>query len=62
MLSQKAIEEFKEIWKAEYGQDLSEQEAMEKAERFILLFKAIYRPIQLNKEYEQNKKKSKRIP
>jgi len=45
MLSQKALREFKEIWKKKYSQDLSDSEALEKATKLIELFKAVYRAI-----------------
>jgi hypothetical protein len=44
-LSQKAIEEFKEIYQREFGKKLSDLEAQELAENLISLFKIIYRPI-----------------
>lgn len=46
MLSKKAINEFGEIYLKEYGEKLSEGEAMEKATRFMNLFKVIYKPIE----------------
>ena len=45
MLPPKAIEEFKEIYKQEFGEDLSDKEALEKATRVINLFQVIYKPI-----------------
>ncbi len=45
MLSEKAINEFKKIYKDEYKKELSEKEALEKALKVIGLFKAIYKPI-----------------
>lgn len=45
MLSQKSIKEFQAIWKAQYGEELSEKEALELATRLLLLFKVIYKPI-----------------
>lgn len=45
MLSQKAIDEFKTIYKEEFGEDLSDQEALDLSTRTINLFKVIYRPI-----------------
>lgn len=51
MLSREAINEFKQIYREEYGQELSEQEAVKLATEFITFFKAIYRPIPKN-EYE----------
>ncbi len=45
MISKKALEEFKKIYKAEFGEELSASEAMEKSTRFLNLMKVIMRPI-----------------
>lgn len=45
MVSTKALQEFKQIYKDEYGTDLDDQTALDKAERFLMLMRAIYRPI-----------------
>lgn len=44
-LSKKALDEFKAIYKAEYGIELSDAEVLDKGIRLLRLFKAIYRPI-----------------
>lgn len=44
-LSEKAIQEFKQIYKEEFNEDLSDQEAFEMATNLMELFKVIYRPI-----------------
>lgn len=44
-LSKKALDEFKAIYKAEYGVELSDSEALDKGIRLLRLFKAVYRPI-----------------
>ncbi len=44
-LSQKAIVEFQTIYKQEYGIELSEAEALEKAIKLLRLFKVVYKPI-----------------
>ena len=44
-LSNKAIQEFKEIHKKEFGEDLSNEEAQEMGENLLDLFRVIYRPI-----------------
>lgn len=43
MLSQAALLEFKEIWRAEFGEDLSDDEAVEEAINLLVLFNHIYR-------------------
>lgn len=45
MLPDEAIDEFKEIYKKEFGEKLSDEEARRKAENLIKLFDAVYRPI-----------------
>jgi len=49
-LSKEAIEEFKQIYKAEFGEEISDQEATEKAIRLINLIRVIYRKIPEDKE------------
>ena len=44
-LSERAIKKFKEIYKEEFGEKLSNQEAMEKATKFLNLMRVIMRPI-----------------
>jgi len=43
--SQEAIEEFKKIYKKEFGEELSDQDATERATKLLNLMEAIYRPI-----------------
>ena len=45
MVSREALDEFKAIWKREYGAEISDEEAMPKAVALLTLFDAIYRPI-----------------
>lgn len=45
MLPGEAIEEFRAIYKKEYGEELSKEDAREKAERLFRLVKAVYSPI-----------------
>lgn len=45
MLSKQAIDEFKAIYKKEFGEEISDEEAREKGQKLISLFKTIYRPI-----------------
>ena len=45
MLSNKAIKEYQEIYKREFGKEVSESEARVGAENFLRLFRLIYRPI-----------------
>lgn len=45
MISKIALSEFKEIYLREYGEELADKEALEKATQFLSLMKAIYKPI-----------------
>ncbi len=45
MLSQQALKEFKEIWKEEYQEEISDKFAIEKGINLLVLFDNIYYPI-----------------
>jgi hypothetical protein len=45
MISDKALQEYKEIYKKKFGEDLDDKTAMEQATKLITLVDAIYRPI-----------------
>jgi neutral trehalase len=63
MISDKALKEFKKIWKEEYGQEISTEKAVELGINLLTMFDAIYRPIPKSwlKDYEEkeNNKKGK---
>ncbi len=44
-MSKEAIDEFKIIYREEYGQELSDDEAKEKAKQLLMLFKGTYRQL-----------------
>lgn len=44
MLSEKAIQEFKELYKKRYGVELSNEEASGRANRLFKLYKVTYMP------------------
>lgn len=50
MVSTQALNEFKQIYKEEYGIELDNQTALEKAERLLMLMRAVYRPIRRRKK------------
>jgi len=54
-LSQKAIEEYKEIYKMEFGEEITDQEAYEQASNLLRLFQVIYRPLPEKKESDSKK-------
>jgi hypothetical protein len=45
MLSKQAVEEYQEIYKKEFHEEISFAEAEEQASRVLNLFKIIYKPI-----------------
>lgn len=59
MLSDKALEEFKKIWREEKGEDISDEKAAEEAINLLTLMDAIYKPIKKEwlKDFEDTGKK-----
>jgi hypothetical protein len=53
MLSHQAIKEFQKIYKKEYGEDISHEEAAESGQKLLNLYKVVY------KDPIKNKKTSK---
>lgn len=45
MISDKALQEFKEIWKEQFGEDISDEKAMDGATSLLTLFNVIYKPV-----------------
>ncbi len=45
MVSEKALQEFKKLWKEEFGEDIPDDKALESATALLTMFDAIYRPI-----------------
>ncbi len=45
MLSAEAISEFKEIWRNEFGEDISDEFALSQAVSLLSLYDKIYRPL-----------------
>lgn len=45
ILSQEAIEEFKQIWKKEFREEINNEKANEEGSRLIRLIKAVYKPV-----------------
>lgn len=44
-INREAIEEFKKIYEEEFGETISDAEALEMGQRLISLFEIIYRPL-----------------
>jgi hypothetical protein len=53
-ISQKALEEFKDIWRKQFGEEISDKDAYEEAICLLRLFKVIYRPLPTKNKKEQN--------
>ena len=45
MISEKALKEFKEIWKVEFGEEISDELALENAIALLTLTDISYRPV-----------------
>jgi len=57
MISDTALQEFKKIYREEYGQDISNEKAMELAVNLLVLYKQIYHPLkntEITKSISQN--------
>ena len=54
-LEEESIKAFKEIYRKEFGQEISDQEALELAQSLLNLFRAIYKPIPFEKKEEFEK-------
>ena len=54
MISKKSLAEFKEIYRKNFNEDLSENIAREKAVKFLELFKIVFKPMSIEqKTYEK---------
>lgn len=58
MIPKKVLEEFKAIYKKRFGEDLSDDIALEKATRLLGLVEAVYKPM-TESEYEVLQKRRK---
>jgi len=56
MISEERLEEFKRIYKKEFGEDLSDQDALEKATKLLRLVEIIYKPM-TQEEYDKLQKR-----
>lgn len=45
MISEKALEEYKALYKEEFGEEISNEKAMDEAVSLLTMFDAIYRPV-----------------
>jgi len=56
MISEKALKEFKTIYKKKFGIELSDQDALESANKLLNLVEIIYKPM-TKEEYERVQKR-----
>lgn len=45
MISQEALEKFKQIWEEEFGEKIADEVAISEATKLLTLFNAVYRPV-----------------
>lgn len=57
MISEKSLKKFKELYKEEFGEELSDQVALDKATRLLNLYRAIYAPQLIEHEVKNPKDK-----
>ncbi|MBI3289857.1 hypothetical protein HYZ78_00495 [Candidatus Microgenomates bacterium] len=58
-LSDKSIQEFKDIFKKEYGQDLTDSEAREQGEKLVAFFDILYKQAQIEHRRKMRLKEEK---
>lgn len=56
MVSKKALEDFKKIWKKKFNEDISDDFALAQAVNLLTLMNAVYRPVKKEwlEEFEKN--------
>lgn len=61
MISRKALEKFKVIWKKKFGQNIPDEVATDEAINLLTMFNAVYRPIKKEwlDEYETKRAEQK---
>ncbi len=57
MISEKSLKKFKELYKKEFGEEISDQVALDKATRLLNLYRAIYAPSLIEREVKKPKEK-----
>jgi hypothetical protein len=56
MVSEKALREFKRLWLEEFGEEITDEKALDEATALLTIFDAIYRPIKKEWSDEYDKK------
>lgn len=62
MLSEEALQDFKIAWKEEFGENISDDLALEEGVNLLTLFDYIYRPIKKEWLKEANKEEFADLP
>lgn len=64
MLSKKAIDEFKQLYKEKYGEELNDAVASEAANRLVRMMDLVYRPIPKawEEKYNEIRKEQEAVP
>lgn len=60
MISKEAFDEFKAIWKRNFGEDISDAKALESATKLVRLMEIIYRPM-TREQFEAGEKRRKEL-
>lgn len=55
ILSKEAVEEFKELYKKRFKEELTDEEAFERATKLVNLFEVVYGPEIRKRENEKNR-------
>jgi len=58
MISRESLEKFKRLYKKRFGEELSDQVALDKATRLVNLYRAVYAPDLIKSEVKKPKKKN----
>jgi len=56
MISKESLGEFKKIYKEEFGEEISDQEALEQATKLLRLVEIVYKPM-TQEEYDKVQKR-----
>lgn len=62
MISKKALDEYKQIYREQFGEDISDEEALDQAINLLTLMDKIYRPIKKDWLNESEKKDANNMP
>lgn len=58
MISKESLEKFKRLYKKRFGEELTDQVALDKATRLVNLYRAVYGPDLIKREASKKDKKN----